>query len=528
MKEKFQRFGGAMFTPVLLFSFAGIVIAFASVFRNEMIIGSLAQEGTFWWQCWTVLANGAWTVFNQMELLFVIGLPIGLAKSANARAALESFAIYLTFQYFVSTILEFWGSNFGVDFAAEAGGESGLKIIAGIKTLDTGILGALLIAGLAVFLHNRYFEKKLPELLGVFQGSTFVYMIGFFGMIILALLTCLVWPKVQLGIESLQTLMTSTGVFGVGFYTFLERFLIPTGLHHFIYSPFDYGPAIVEDGLVKYWFAHLQEFAESTQPLKELYPQGGFSLTGGSKMFGTLGMAAAFYFTSDKDRRKKTLAVILPAALTAFLTGITEPFEFTFLFIAPPLFLAHSILAGVLAAVWYQFGVVGMFTNGLIRNLGEDWIPLFANHKGMIFTQIAIGLIFSGLYFLVFRYLILRFDFKTPGREADGEVKLYTKDEFKQAKGDKQAGAIPASDPYIERANIFLDAFGGPENIETINNCATRLRIKVKDAQKVAQDAAFKEGGAHGVVRNDTSFQVIVGLDVPQVREKFETLVNGE
>ena len=136
MREKFQRFGGAMFGPVLLFSFAGIMIAFATLFRNEMIMGAIAQEGTFWYQIWTVIANGSWTVFNHMELLFVIGLPIGLAQKANARAALEAFVLYLTFQYFVSTMLEFWGANFGVDFAAEAGGESGLKMIAGIKTLD--------------------------------------------------------------------------------------------------------------------------------------------------------------------------------------------------------------------------------------------------------------------------------------------------------------------------------------------------------------------------------------------------------
>lgn len=523
MREKFQRFGGAMFTPVLLFSFAGIIIAFASVFRNEMIVGSIASEGTFWWQCWSVLANGAWTVFNQMEILFVIGLPIGLAKKANARAAMESLVTYLTFQYFVSTILDFWGKNFGVDFSAEAGGTSGLKMLAGIKTLDTGILGAIIISAIVVYIHNRYFEKKLPEVLGVFQGSTFVYMIGFFAMILMALITCLIWPKVQLGISSMQTFFTSTGVFGVGLYTFLERFLIPTGLHHFIYSPFDYGPAIVEDGLVKYWFAHLPEFAATTKPLKSIYPQGGFSLTGGSKMFGTLGMAAAFYFTSDKSRRKKTLAVILPAALTAFLTGITEPFEFTFLFIAPPLFLAHSILAGLMAAVWYQFGVVGMFTNGLIRNLGESWMPLFANHKGMIFTQIIIGLLFSVVYFFIFRFLILKFDFKTPGREEDGEVKLYTKAEFKEAKAGAKA---KGSDPYIERAEVFLNAFGGASNIDTINNCATRLRIKVKDETIVGTDAEFKAGGAHGVVRGGQSFQIIVGLDVPQVREKFEDLVN--
>ena len=522
MREKFQRFGGAMFGPVLLFSFAGIMIAFATLFRNEMIMGAIAQEGTFWYQIWTVIANGSWTVFNHMELLFVIGLPIGLAQKANARAALEAFVLYLTFQYFVSTMLEFWGANFGVDFAAEAGGESGLKMIAGIKTLDTGILGAIVISAIVVWLHNRYFEKKLPEVLGVFQGSSYVVILGFFLLIPVALLTVIIWPKVQLGIISMQTFFKTTGIFGIGLYTFLERLLIPTGLHHFIYAPFDYGPAIVSEGLERYWFNHLSEFASATQPLKELFPEGGFLLTGNSKVFGSAGIAAAFYFTTPKDRKKQVLAVVLPATLTAMLTGITEPLEFTFLFVAPPLFAAHAALAGIMGMVMYQFGVVGKLNTGIIRMLGETWIPMFANHKGMIFTQLAIGIAFSFIYFFLFRYLILKFDYKTPGREDGEEIKLYSKQEFKAAQGTETVGT---NDPYSQRAQNFLDAFGGADNIATVNNCATRLRISVKDEAQVGPDAEFKAGGAHGVVRNDKAFQVIVGLDVPQVRDKFEQLV---
>ncbi len=527
MREKFQRFGGAMFGPVLLFSFAGIMIAFATLFRNEMIVGSIAQEGTFWNQIWTIIANGSWTVFNQMELLFVIGLPLGLAKKANARAALEAFVLYLTFQYFVSTMLEFWGSNFGVDFAAEAGGESGLKLIAGIKTLDTGILGAIVISAIVVWLHNRYFETKLPEVLGVFQGSSYVVILGFFLLLPVAFLTVMIWPQVQLGIISMQSFFKTTGVFGIGLYTFLERLLIPTGLHHFIYAPFDYGPAIVSEGLERYWFNHLSEFASSTQPLKDIFPEGGFLLTGNGKVFGPAGIAAAFYFTTPKERRKQTLAVILPATLTAMLTGITEPLEFTFLFVAPPLFVAHAALSGTMAMVMYQFGVVGKLNTGIIRMLGETWIPMFANHGGMILTQLIIGIIFAFVYFIVFRYLILKFDYKTPGREEDAEIKLYSKQEFKEAKaGNQVMNQQVTNDPYSQRATIFLEAFGGAENIETVNNCATRLRISVKDETQVQSDAAFKAGGAHGVVRNGKAFQVIVGLDVPQVRDKFEELVN--
>ena len=180
MMEKIQRFGGAMFTPVLLFSFAGIMVSIAIVATNPVLVGDLAKEGTIWYNFWKIVENGSWTVFNNMELLFVIGLPIGLAKTANARAVMEAVVTYLTFNYFVSTMLQLFGSSFGVNFKQAAGGESGLKLIAGIKTLDTGIIGAIFISAIVVYLHNRYFEKKLPDFLGIFQGSSYVVVLGFF------------------------------------------------------------------------------------------------------------------------------------------------------------------------------------------------------------------------------------------------------------------------------------------------------------------------------------------------------------
>lgn len=196
MMEKIQRFGGAMFTPVLLFSFAGIMVSIAIVATNPVLVGDLAKEGTIWYNFWKIVENGSWTVFNNMELLFVIGLPIGLAKTANARAVMEAVVTYLTFNYFISTMLQLFGSSFGVNFKQAAGDESGLKLIAGIKTLDTGIIGAIFISAIVVYLHNRYFEKKLPDFLGIFQGSSYVVVLGFFAMLPIALLTCYIWPKI--------------------------------------------------------------------------------------------------------------------------------------------------------------------------------------------------------------------------------------------------------------------------------------------------------------------------------------------
>lgn len=535
MMEKIQRFGGAMFTPVLLFSFAGIMVSIAIVLTNPLLVGTLATKGTLWYNFWKIVENGSWTVFNNMELLFVIGLPIGLAKTANARAVMEAVVTYLTFNYFINTMLQLSGSSFGVNFKQAAGGDSGLKLIAGIKTLDTGIIGAIFISALVVYLHNRYFEKKLPDFLGIFQGSSYVVVLGFFLMLPVALLTCFIWPKVQLGIGSLQALLATSGVVGVWIYTFLERILIPTGLHHFVYTPFVFGPAVVEGGITQYWFAHLNEFSHSTKALKTLFPEGGFALHGNSKVFGAPGIAAAFYFTARPENRKKVLSMLIPVTLTAVLSGITEPLEFTFLFLSPPLFAIHAVLAATLAATLYTFGVVGDMGGGLIDLLTRNWIPVFSNHAGMVVTHIVIGLIFTLIWFVVFKFLIEKFNIMTPGRDLDQEadIKLYSKQDYK----DKQAGKASASqsqaqspnEQYRKQAAIYLEAVGGKDNVEKVNNCATRLRLTVKDPSLVGSDAAFKAGGAHGVVRKGNALQVIVGLDVPQVKEQFEELmkING-
>lgn len=526
MMQKLQKFGAAMFVPVLLFSFAGLVVAFGSLFTNPEIFKTLAQPGTFWYGVWYTFEEGGWTIFRQIPLLFVVGLPIGIAKRSQGRAALESLVTYLTFNYFVGAILSQWGPFFGVNnYAKDIVANStngGLTMIAGIKTLDTSIVGALIVAGIVVWLHNRYFDTKLPDWLGTFQGSAFVVILGYVSMIFLAILTCLVWPKVQLGIASLQGFMRTSGVVGVWVYCFLQRVLIPTGLHHFIYIPFQFGPAAVAGGLQPWWLKHLTEFAASTQPLKTLAPSMGFELFGNEKVFGIPAICLAFYATARKSRKKQTAALLIPAGLTSFFAGITEPVEFTFLFAAPVLWFVHSFLAATLDAVMYAFGVVGQFDGGFIAFASENWIPLWANHWQTWVTQIVIGLIFAVIYFFVFKILIERFNFVTPGREAEGEdTKLINKKEYKAQKSGTK------NNPYIERASAYLEGLGGSGNIEDMTSCATRLRVTVKDPEKLASDATFKANKAVGVVHHGKAVQVIVGLDVAQVLEKMQDLSSG-
>ena len=511
-KENVQRFGGAMLVPVLMFVFFGSAVGLTIVVTSFTPVDSIIYKIAF------VLQEGAWTAFRQMPVLFAIGLPISLAKKAHARAALESFTVYMVFNYFVAAWLTMFPS-FGVDMTQAAGGVSGLAYIGGVLTLDTSIIGALVIASIVTYLHNKYFDVKLPEEISIFQGTVLIVMIGFFVMIPVSLVTAFIWPQVQLLIAGLQGVLISSGWIGVWIYTFLERILIPTGLHHFIYQPFIFGPAVVDGGITTYWAQNLPSFMDNTQSLRELFPAGGFALHGMSKVFAPIGISAAFYATAKPENRKKVLGIVIPAALTAVITGITEPFEFTFLFIAPVLFLVHAILAATLSTVVYILGVSGNFGGGIIDFLTLNWIPLGASHFMTYVIQIVVGLAFSGVYFFVFTFLIRKFDYKTPGR-SDEEIKLYTKKDYKARKenGEKM-------NSFEERATAFLDLVGGAENVETVANCATRLRLKLKDNELVASTGEFASVGGKGLVITKNQVQIIVGLDVPQVREEFEALL---
>ncbi|HAS1474309.1 TPA: PTS transporter subunit EIIC [Enterobacter bugandensis] len=524
MLSQIQRFGGAMFTPVLLFPFAGIVVGIAIMLRNPLFVGeALTAPDHLFAQIVHIIEEGGWAVFRNMPLIFAVGLPIGLAKQAQGRACLAVLISFLTWNYFINAMGMTWGHFFGVDFSAEPTAGSGLAMIAGIKTLDTSIIGAIVISGIVTAIHNRYFDKPLPVFLGIFQGSSFVVILAFFVMIPCAWLTLLGWPKVQMGIESLQAFLRSAGALGVWVYTFLERILIPTGLHHFVYGPFIFGPAAVEGGIQVYWAQHLQEFSQSTLPLKTLFPEGGFALHGNSKVFGSVGIAFAIWYTASPEHRVKVAGLLVPATLTAVLVGITEPLEFTFLFISPLLFAVHAVLAATMATVMYAFGVVGNMGGGLLDQfLPQNWIPMFHNHASTVFTQIGIGICFTGIYFVIFKTLIERLNLKTPGRE-ESEIKLYSKADYKAARGQTTAPA--AASQQVGQAAGFLQALGGATNIESINNCATRLRIALVDMAKTQSDDVFKALGAHGVVRRGNGIQVIVGLHVPQVRDQLESLM---
>lgn len=514
MMEKMQRFGAAMMAPVMLMPFAGIIIGFATIFMNQDLMGSIAADTTIWFKFWSMMYDGGYAIFNQLPLLFVISLPLGLAKKAAGRAAMESFVIYMILNYFIQSLLTFFGADlFSVDFAQEVGGTSGLTMIAGIKTLDMSVIGAIMIAAVSVWIHNRFYDQKLPAIVSSFQGSALIVMIGFALMVPMSFAICYIWPMVQHGILNLQDFLSSSGNLGVFLFTFLERITLPTGLHHFLWTPFDLGPAVIVDGNWTHWLAHVNEYAASTAPLKELFPTGGFALYGNCAVWGMPAIAFAMYKTARPENKKKVAALLISATIPAVLCGITEPIEFTFLFISPALFAVGAVLAATLSTTLYIFGVVGYQGGGLIDYITYNWMPMFQNHSQEVITHIVIGLIFSMIYFVIFYWAIKRFNIMTPGRAID------TGEEIALGK------QVTSSNVFHEEAVGFLAALGGKENIVSVTNCMTRLRLSVQDEALVKSDEEFKRYNAKGVVRKGKAIQVIIGFDVENVKNEFEKLL---
>jgi PTS system arbutin-like IIC component len=487
LKNRMSAFGSAMLGPVLLFPFFAILVSIIIVLNGYISPDSLMG------QLLSVIESAGWTVFVYMPLLFVIGIPMRLANKANAQACLVSVISFLAFNTLLGSMAATWGANFGIDFAQEVGGTSGLAMVAGVKTLDTSIIGGICVGSIITFIHNRFYDKQLPEYLGIFQGPAFISMIGFIAMLPFAFFMLMVWPQIQHAIMSLQGVIIGSGTAGVGIYIFFEKLLLPTGLHHFIYGPFMYADVAVQGGTLKYWLTHLDEFRNATESLKAIYPEGGYTLQGNGAVFGGLGMALAIYSCAKPKKKKLVAGILIPATLTSMFIGITEPLDFTFLFVAPVLWVIHAALSAIMSMVMYQLGVVGNFGNGLIDWVTQNWIPMFNNHSEVMFTQILVGLTFSGIYFLVFRTLILKFNFATIGRGNDEDV---------------QSDIATQS----EAAGAYLELLGGVDNVKSCSHCMTRLRVQVIDVNKVSRDTkSYMVKGAKGVSYNGNEIQVICG-----------------
>lgn len=520
-----------MFAPAMLFSISGLMVGVSALATTVDIVGDLAVYGTPWYVFWTIIQRGSWTVFKRLPLLFAVALPIGLAQKQPARCCFEALVAYFAYCFFLSEIIKLSGDNLGLKYPASLTPASGIAVIDGIKTLDTGIIGPLAVSATVVAIHDRFYDAKVPDWLGTFSGSSLVYLISFFAVFALAAISAAIVPFVYAVTETLRHALVGVGPFGVGVFVFLERALEPMGLHHLLYMPIYYDNLAIHDGIYATWTNLLPILSHSTRPLNELAPWAGFTATGWSKLFGLPAIAAAFYFTAKPERRAGLKAILLPAIVASVVCGVTEPLEFLFMFTYPGLFLLYAVLSSCLAMTMNLFGIVGIFSGGLMEMTAFNFIPLMRMHAGSYLLALGIGLMFSAVFFLVFQGLILAFDLKTPGREdhiaSDAALaRLTGKSSAKE--GAAQNGTDNQSSQDHLLAEQVVALLGGVSNIVGATNCATRLRVEVADPSVVADNAAFVAAGARGLIVTGKTAQVIIGISVPRIKEHFDRIMGLE
>ena len=533
-----QRVGKAFMLPIALLPVAGLLLGIGASFTNETMLTSyglmgVMGPGTLLFNLLSIMKNAGDIVFANLPILFAMGVAAGMANSEKEVATLSGAVAYFVMHATINAMLGINGK-----LAADALHAGSLVSTVGIISLQMGVFGGILVGFGVAALHNRYHKIEFPQVFAFFGGSRFVPIISSLVYVVVGIVMYYTWPMVQNGIYTIGSLVNETGYFGTFLYGLTERALIPFGLHHVFYMPFWQtglgGSMIINGQLVegaqKIFFAQLADptvlkfNAEATR-----YMAGKFPFM----IFGLPGAALAMYVTAKPEKKKLVGGLLLSAALTAIITGITEPIEFTFLFVAPMMYAIHCVLAGLSFMLMYIFRVgVGMtFSGGFIDLL------LFGILQGEAKTNwlyiVLVGVFYFPIYFFLFRFLILKYNFKTPGREdEDAGVKLYTRSDYdaKNDKGksneDKKETAEPTKeDDVSSKIEIGL---GGAGNIVSVDACITRLRVNVKDGSLVNKDI-LKSTGAVGVMQNGDAVQVIYGPKVSVIKSRFdEYLANQE
>ncbi|EOZ7524023.1 PTS transporter subunit EIIC [Enterobacter quasiroggenkampii] len=506
-----QNFGKSLYGPVLILPIVGLFIAFGNVLGN----GNLAEYLPFLGHpliqhLGQLIAKSAVSVLVNLALVFAVGIPIGLATRDKGYAALIGLVTFVVFINAMNVTLQLQGA---LAPAAEMKA-AGQTMVLGVQVLEMGVFAGILTGALSGYLYNKYSGVQFNGAMAIYSGHCFVAIVMLPVSMLLGVVMSELWPFAQHGISALALAIKGSGPFGVAIYGFLERILVPTGLHHLVYTPFLYtelGGTQEVCGTV-YQGARNIYFAEMACPdVKQLSSTVVWDARGISKMFGLPAAALAMYMTARPERKAAAKAILIPAALTSLLVGVTEPIEFSFLFVAPLLFVVHAVLTGIGMMLFSLLGVHAIGANGIIDFILYN-LPL-GTAKSNWPMYIVVGLIMFALYFVVFRFLILRFNMKTLGREdEDQETRLYSKQEY-QAKGN--------NDGLGESIVVGL---GGRENIEVVDNCYTRLRVTVKDVA-IIDEPRLKATGAKGIIKQGNNVQVVYGLHVKKMREAVETFL---
>ena len=508
-----QRVGRSFMLPIALLPIAGLLLGIGSSLTNPTTIqaynlGSILGPGTFLNSVMQVLAQTGNIVFANLPIIFAMGVALGMAEKEHGTAVLSAAIAFFIMHQTISTLLSLNGQ-----LAEGAMLEGTVANVVGIQSLEMGVFGGIIVGLGVAALHNRFYKIQLPTVISFFGGVRFVPIISTFVYILVGLVMYFVWPYVQRAIYSLGDLVLRSGYFGTFIYGTIERALIPLGLHHVFYMPFwqtGLGGSMIIDGQTvagaqNIFFAQLAS-SSTTQFSVEAtrFMSGKFPLM----IFGLPGAALAMYSVAKPSKKKVAGGLLLSAALTSILTGITEPIEFTFLFVAPVLYVIHSIFAGLAYMIMHILNVgVGMTFSGGVIDLFLFGI-LQGNDKTNWLNVIWVGIIYFAVYYFIFRYLIRKFNFVTPGREDDeADTRLYTRKDVNAAKEDKSP--------------LILEGLGGKDNLVNVDCCATRLRITVKDSSKV-NDALLRQSGASGIIKSGSGVQVIYGPRVTVIKSNFE------
>ncbi|MGG0736247.1 PTS transporter subunit EIIC [Niallia taxi] len=512
-----QAFGKSLFAPILLLPIIGLFIAFGNVFGN----GNLAQYVPFLeipiiQNTGKFISASAVSILQNLALIFAVGIPIGLAKKDKGYAALTGLVTFVIFINAMHQVLELAGRI----VPAEAMQLSGQAMVLNVQVLEMGVFSGIMLGALVGILHNKFCDIEFKGVFAIYSGHRFVAILAIPSAMILGALAAEFWPIAQNGITALATGIKNLGVFGLLVYGFLERILIPTGLHHLVYTPFLYtelgGVAHIGSEII--YGARNIYFAEMADPaIKVLSDTVNWDARGLSKMFGLMGAALAMYVTADKKKKKMAKAILFPAAFTSFLLGVTEPLEFAFLFTAPLLFVVHAILTGTGMMLLSIFGVHAIGANGFIDFLLYN-LPL-GTTKSNWPMFIVVGLLMAALYFIIFRFLILKLNLKTPGREDEAAAETNLQEKSAPQK------VIP-NGPPAELGATIIGALGGSDNIENVDNCYTRLRLILKDPNAV-NEQVLKETGSKGIIKSGNNVQVVYGLNVKSVRDQVDQQLGG-